>query len=167
MTSGFHLSAKDLQVSGNDCQAVRLLSVCTAALLKHHFPNDPAKQALAKAIDIIEKFFKIMTSRVILDKSDDMKCAFRIHLEKQRGILLQFKDWLKSTIFSANDFQVGFIISINGIIDLHHLLKTDYNLPYLKCSHVDQDYVESCFGQIRDDSRGGRRGPSALGLGYR
>ena len=80
---------------------------------------------------------------------------------------MKFKEWIRSTVFSENDFQLGFIISINGILDLHHLLKTDYNLPYLKCSHVDQDYVESCFGQIRDDSRGGRRRPSALGLGYR
>ena len=64
ITSGFHLSEKDLEVSGNDRQdagsAVRLLSDRTAALLKHHFPNDSAKQALSKGIDIIEKAFKII-----------------------------------------------------------------------------------------------------------
>ena len=127
ITSGFHLSEKDLQVSGNDRQdagsAVRLLSDRTAALLKHHFPNVPAKQALSKAIDLIEKFFKIVTSRVLLDKSDEMKCALRMHLEKQTEIMLKFKDWIKSTTFSDNEFQQGFVISISGLFALHLLFE--------------------------------------------
>ena len=63
ITSGFHLSEKDLQVSGNDRQdvgsAVRLLHDRMAALLKEHFPNDSNKQALAVAIDLIAKCFGI------------------------------------------------------------------------------------------------------------
>ena len=171
ITSGFHLSEKDLQVSGNDRQdvgsAVRLLSDRTAALLKEHFPNDSNKQALAVAIDLIAKCFKIMTSRVLVDKSDDWKCALRIHFDKQKAILLEFREFMENSVFADNDFQEGCSITINGILDLHNILKTKFDLPYLMCSHVDQDYVESAFGMIRRDSRGGRVKPSALGLGYR
>ena len=171
VTSGFNLSEKDLQVSGNDRQdvgsAIRLLSDRTAALLIEHFPNDSSKQALARVIDMVAKCFKIMTSRVLTDRSDIWKCALRIHFEKQKSELLKFKDFMENTTFADNDFQQGCIVTINGILDLHHLLKTKFDLPYLKCSHVDQDYVESAFGMIRRDSRGGRVKPSALGLGYR
>ena len=102
ITSGFHLSEKDLQVSGNDRQdvgsAVRLLSDRTAALLKEHFPNDLNKQALAKAIDTMDKCFKIMTSRVLLDNSDDWKCALGIHFDKQKTELLKFKIYGEHTV---------------------------------------------------------------------
>ena len=171
ITSGFHISENDLNVSGNDRQdtraAVHVLSERTAAILKHHFPNDSAKQALSSAIDMIAKCFKIMTSRVLCDRSDDWKTALRMHYEKQRDKLLELKDFMKKVTFGENYYQKGCIISVNGILDLHDMLKTKYGLPYLKTSHVDQDYVESSFGRIRADSRGGRRKPSALGLGYR
>ena len=108
-----------------------------------------------------------MTSRVLLDKSDDWKCALRIHFDKQETELLKFKNFMENTQFAENDFQEGCLITISGILDLHNILKTKFDLPYLKCSHVDQDYVESAFGMLRRDSRGGRVKPSALGLGYR
>ena len=48
ITSGFHLSEKDLQVSGNDRQDVGspvcLLSDRTSALLIEHFLNNPNTQ---------------------------------------------------------------------------------------------------------------------------
>ena len=58
VTSGFHLSEKDLQDTG---LAVRLLFDRTAPPLKLHFPNDHAKQDLSKGIDIIKKF-KVLRS---------------------------------------------------------------------------------------------------------
>ena len=121
VTSGFNLSEKDLQVSGNDRQdvgsAIRLLSDRTAALLIEHFPNDSSKQALARVIDMVAKCFKVMTSRVLTDRSDIWKCALRIHFEKQKSELLKFKDFMENTTFADNDFQQGCIVTINGILD--------------------------------------------------
>ena len=79
---------------------------------------------------------------------------------------MKFKDFMEKTKLAEYDFQVGYLITINGIINLCSILKTKFYPPYLKCSHLHQDYVELVFGILIKDSRGGIVKPSALGLGF-
>ena len=58
-------------------------------------------------------------------------------------------------------------MTLNGIVDLQDNLHKNFDLPSLMTSHCDQDYVEGAFKDIRKDSRGGIRKPTALGLCYR
>ena len=58
-----------------------------------------------------------------------------------------------NTIFADNYCAEGCIITLNGILELHLYVKENFDLPSLLTSHVDQDYVEGAFKDIRADSR--------------
>ena len=92
--------------------------------------------------------------------------------QKQEGKLLELKQYMLKIIFindegktPANYFQDGCIVTIESILGLHNHLNCVHGLPYLMCSHCDQDYGESIIGSLREG--GGVRKPSALLLQYR
>ena len=77
----------------------------------------------------------------------------RENYEEQKKKLLELKDYMINTIFADNYCAEGCIITLNGILELHLYVKEHFDLPSLLTSHVDQDYVEGAFKDIRADSR--------------
>lgn len=89
-------------------------------------------------------------------------------LKAQCAALREFEFYMKNTIFGSNKFQNGAIITINSLIALQNYNFEKYQVKYLMCSHVDQDYLESFNGEMRlADGRGGIRRPTYLQLNYR
>ena len=80
-------------------------------------------------------------------------CLHNIIVSEQKKKLLELKDYMIKTIFADNYCAEGCIITINGILELHQYVKKHFDLPSLMTSHVDQDYVEGAFKDIRADSR--------------
>ena len=84
-TSGFHLTENDLLVESQDRQDVasclRIFSERTAAYFETYFPKSKKKQALSKLIRCCADVHKVATSRVMLDKSDDLRSALGMHYE--------------------------------------------------------------------------------------
>ena len=68
----------------------------------------------------------------------------------------------------AQKFQNGTRLTINSLIGLQRYMECKHGVPYLMCSHCDQDYLESFNGQMRNaDGKGGIRRPTFLQLNYR
>ena len=109
-----------------------------------------------------------MTSHVIENEDEPLKCALGVHYEMQLKALNDALHLFKTMKFSGHPkkFLYGGIFAINGVIDLHNHLKTVHNVPYLRTAYVNQDSLESFFGQMREQG-GCDRHPSALHLLYR
>ena len=80
-----------------------IFSITTAGCFRRFFPNDPGKLALADLIDITVNARKVMQSRVIEDEKDNLKCAFRFHLEEQTHIVDKFVVELKTVDWYSRD----------------------------------------------------------------
>ena len=76
---------------------------------------------------------------------------------------------MENSVFeNTNWFQNGILVTLKSIIKLQQHMYEKLGLPFLQCSHVDQDYHEGLNGQLRgSDGRGGVRNPSHLKLNYR
>ena len=92
-------------------------------------------------------------SRTLYGDKDPWRAALRENYEEQKKKLLELKDYMINTIFADNYCAEGCIITLNGILELHLYVKEHFDLPSLLTSHVDQDYVEGAFKDIRADSR--------------
>ena len=87
-TSGFHLSEEDLLVESQDRQDVasclRIFNERTSACFQKYFPKNNAKQALAEFISCCVDAHKVATSRVMLNKSDNLRSALGMFYEVNR-----------------------------------------------------------------------------------
>ena len=176
-TSGFHLSDEHLECEGQDRQdiplALQLISERTGHAFMKYFPKDKAKQALGKLIICAAKSYKIMTSRCMKYKGDDLKSALRIYYQEQCEVLNELKWYMQNTDFkptvsAPNYFQKGIIRTIDSIFGLHAFMRDKLNLPYLMTSKCDQNYVEMFNKTMRSaDGKGGVRNPTGLQLMYR
>ena len=172
LTTSFRLSEDHLEVEGSDRQdvskALHVLSEETAANFLRYFPRQKRKCALAKFIQTIAKSYKILSSRYIYLFKDKYKSAFRAYLEEQIEILTELQEYMRSTTFGRNRFANGFILTTNAVIELHQLMKNQYDCPFLMTSHICQDSIESKFSVYRAmDGKGGNRVPTANELTYR
>ena len=172
ITVGFQINDEHLDCQFSDRQDVKLathlLSERTAALFHRFFPKDPKKMSLGDFLDILGKSFKILTSRAIYVNTDKFECGLRRYYQEQMEILEQLLHYMRETKFGPNKFAKGVIVTVTSIIQLHKLLSTEYNLPYLLTSRLTQDHLEAFFGMIRQmDGIGGKRVPSALEMTYR
>ena len=151
--------------------AMHLLSERTAAAFETYFPNDKAKQSLAKFIRCLANAFKVATSRVVWDKKDHLHSALGyLYFEEQKAVLMELYWYMENTKFHSphNYFQEGFLVTINSLLGLQNYLKEKFDLPYLLTSKVTNDHHERFFGRMRQaDGKGGNRRPTALQLTYR
>ena len=87
--------------------------------------------------------------------------------QEQVAELMKLKNYILKIKFGGgtNYFQRGVLLTIDSILALHSHLKCKHGLPYLMCSHCDQDYCESIIGVMREG--GGVRKPNAMALTYR
>ena len=88
--------------------------------------------------------------------------------QEQKAELMKLKNHYMSKIKfggNTNYFQNGVKLTVDSILALHCHLKCKHGLPYLMCSHCDQDYCESIIGVMREG--GGVRKPNAYTLTYR
>ena len=154
------------------------MSEQTAVLLEKYFPRDKPKLALAKFFRCLAKAHKIFTSRVRKDPKDDLKSALGTYYKKQNAVLDELEEHMQTIEFknlvpnegaggSKIRFQDGIITTCRGIRGLQTYVREKHNLPYLMCSHVDQNYQESLHGQLKNGKSGGVIRPSALAFNYR
>ena len=63
-------------------------------------------------------------------------------------------------------FHIGGMMTINATLALYETLKSKYNIPNLKVSHLNQCYTERFFGDVRAMG-GADNNPCALHILYR
>ena len=153
------------------------MSEQTAVLLEKYFPRHKPKLALAKFFRCLAKAHKIFTSRVRRDQKDNMKSALGTFYKDQCAVLDELEEHMLTIEFinlvpnakggSKIRFQEGIITTCRGIRGLQTYLREKHGLPYLMCSHVDQNYQESLHGQLKNGKSGGVIRPSALAFNYR
>ena len=83
--------------------ACRIFSLTNADLFDTFFPENPQKQAIASYIREVATAFKILQSRVVEDKKDKMKCAYRFYLREQEQALDRFVETLEKIIWYSRD----------------------------------------------------------------
>ena len=119
----------------------------------------------------LAKAVKVATSRTKYDKKDWLHSAYGwIFTADQNKVLEELKFYMLKSKFGggANFFQEGILTYIQSLYGLHDYMKTNFDLPYLLTSHVENDHHERFIGVIRQfDGKGGNRRPSALALTYR
>lgn len=114
------------------------------------------------------KKFEIFNWSLLASFSEIGSLLSAFFLQQQVAVLREFEFYMENTIFGANKFQKGAIITVNSLIGLQKYMNEKYGIKYLMCSHVDQDYLESFNGTLRlADGRGGVRRPTYLQLNYR
>ena len=172
ITTAFRISEEHLEVEGSDRQdvskALQIFSEEIAANFLTYFPRQKNKKALAEFIQVIAKAYKNFSSRYIYFFKDKFKSAFRAYLEEQMEVLEQLQFNMENTKFGPNRFSDGFVLTSRAVIQLHKLMKDQFDCPFLMTSHICQDYVESKFSVYRAmDGKGGNRVPTGLELGHR
>lgn len=149
-----HIEAKKSERQ-NVSYARHVLSTECAVMLRKFFPEDHAKLLLADFFQNMDETFKILTSKMIYNYKDPMKNALRIEFEKQESILMKTIDYMQTIKFinkegtGKHPFMKGIIITIRGVLLLHKLLKTEYDIPYLLTTTTNQCWVERGFGELR------------------
>ncbi len=173
ITAGYKLKDRHLNCKGTERQnvrlAVQLLSKTVSNLLKLLFPNDPVKQALSDFVLVMNDAFDIMNSRVLF-ASDPNKSALEVYFDQQQKTLHEALHLFESTQFNGRDnlpFQKGAKMAIICALKLHQTLKEKYSVPYLMTSRMNQDCLESFFGDIRKRGSCMYDHPSALEFCHR
>jgi Transposase protein len=147
------LTTNHLDCQGNARQKVRpaaqLLSHTTATAFRCLFPEWKIE---ADWIDLINAWFDTMNSRLKFD-SDPAKCAFGIHLEQQKEILMKTCEAIKKTRSLRHKgllpFQRGILISSSALPQLFDDLHQNWNVQYIRTSCLNQDVSENFFSRIR------------------
>ena len=173
------LTPRHINCTKSDRQNVQLakelLSNSTSILLKNFFPDCPNKRHLSYLIDVLDKGWNIMTSKMSNAGANDFsKAPFSEHLDQQLACLqnligvvecLEFKlrnpKSKKEPKWSTIPSQKGAIISIRCMILLQECLAKLYNEPIFGGDTVIQDDLERYFGEIRD-LHGPNDNPNAL-----
>ena len=159
----------------NVALASELLSNSTSCLMSDFFPNDPRKQQLSQIIDLFDKVFNLMTSKLSDSDSDDItrKPLGGVHHGEQLKILFEFIELLdnlrfqkqnskkENVPFSKVKCQRGAQISVQCAIALYVTLQTEYNISEYGTQNITQDDLESYFSEIRD-MHGNNKEPNAL-----
>ena len=111
---------------------------------------------------------QVLNSRVIQDKKDRLRCAYRFHLEEQEAALDRLYYYAKNCRWISRNYQrntpkgtctnfkevpikcmTGIMITINSTKNLHRDLKEIYGVKFLMTSTTDTDALESCFNCLR------------------
>ena len=172
-TTAFKFSDDHLDVQGSDRQnatlALQTISEEIAANLKRFFPRSEAKKAMADFFITVARSYKIMCSRQFYCSKDKFKSALRAYYIDQLEVLQQLMHYMENTKFGSNKnkFAKGFIITTKSFVELHALLKDEYDFPLLITSRICQDYVENFFSVTRMMDGGGNRVPSSMETLYR
>ena len=129
--------------------AAQLISHTSATAIRCLFPE---KVKLADWLDLFDKWFDVMNSRIPFDKNKH-KCGFGLHHDAQSEVLHSAFSCIKTMKArgkkSLLPFQTGMLISINSTLQLYHDLKEAYQLDYFLTSRVNQDPAENTFTQVR------------------
>lgn len=138
--------------------AAELLSHSTATALQYYLPGDDKELAVnvGKFIDMVNKWFDICNSYTKFN-SNDFKCGYGIHLEKQNLVLDEMIHTISTmrpiTKQTIQLFQKGIIMSTISLQQLFLDLKDRHNISYICTHRLNQDSLENFFFQLR--SRGG------------
>ena len=172
ITAGYKLKDIHLNCKGTDRQnvalAVQLLSGTVSTLFKLQFPDNPVKSALSDFVSAMNNAFDVMNSRVVI-ANEPMKCALGVHFCVQKQALEKALHYLETVQFNGRSSlpcQKGGKRAILCALELQKILASKYQVPSLMTSHINQDCLESYFGEIR--KRGNTYNhPSALEFVHR
>jgi hypothetical protein len=147
------LTETHFDVKGSARQNVRaaaqLLSHSTATALKMLFPE---KEKQAAFVETVNNWFDVMNSRLQFD-SNQLKCAYGVHLEKQREALEEmFQMTEKMRAINRKGllpFQKGILIGIRSIIQMYKELSSKFDVRYLRTVCENQDITENFFSRLR------------------
>lgn len=122
----------------------------------------------------VNNWFDVMNSKKKYD-SNDLKCAYGIHLDQQNEALDKMSNLMKNLRVGSHKtmlpFQKGVILSINSLKQLLPYLKEKYRterfpITYVFTNRINQDVLENFFSFIRGMGSAHSK-PSALQFRYR
>ena len=145
------LSDIHLDVEGQRRQNVLLAAqLCSSSVAKAMLYLDPSKKIQAQALMIIDKWFDIFNSRLILDKKY-LRCGFGIHMEEQNKALDEMVALVKNIIivdkYAPIPFMTGIVNSIKSLRDLFNDLSRE-GYKYILTARLNQDCVENFFSKV-------------------
>ena len=153
--------------------AAQFFSHRMACLARKTFPNN---LSIGKFFEAINDGFDVMNSRFPVCKKQKLKSGFgAFNISAQVQTLLELKDTLERIRFLTKKgnpktvllpCQAGFITSINSLLGLYKELKSKFQCGYILTARLNQDCLESFFGQIRGFSARNSH-PTATEFRYR
>ncbi len=114
-------------------------------------------------IQVLNDGFDVFNSRCHINSKNPLLSAFGVNMENQLAVLSQLKHTMKTGRFftkpgnkqgsklksSLLPCQIGYLVSIEALLQLYTVLREDYGVKYLMTSRVNQDCLESFFSRIR------------------
>jgi len=145
--------------------AAQLMSRHSAMLAKDIFSDT---MEIGNFIQAINDGFDVFNSRCHVNSKNPLLNAFGVNMESQLSVLCQLKHSIKTSRFYTKPgkgkeglklkncrlpCQIGYLVSIEALLQLYTVLRENYGLEYLITSRVNQDCLESFFSRSR---RGGQ-----------
>jgi len=135
----------------NVASAFQLFSNKTSRALSLLVPGCVTASVFIKAINDLSD---VMNTRDSLLHANPATSAYGMHLTEQNKILdfalsfiMKMRVGNRTKTFAP--FQRGLIMSIRSLKGLLEDVTSDYRAKYIMTSHVNQDYLENYFSQIR------------------
>lgn len=172
----YHLSHRHIEVKGaqrmNVRLAVQLLSAKTSKSLAYlgerGLINAKTWSSTSEFIALVNNWFDLMNSRVLF--AANMYSSAYGATEMQKYLLEMVISVIsKMHVFGKKHllpFQKGVIISSKSLMQLHSMLKKDYNISFVMTYKLNQDVLEHFFAYMRQ--LGGRyEHPSPVSVKHR
>ena len=139
--------------------ACQLLSATMSNFVTMNFGDQPNFLKLAEMISLVNNWFDCLNSNRDAD-GRPFKCAYEVHLDSQRQVLHEMKNYVQNIkVMNARNqkcaeiklmpWQRGIAISCTGLEMLFDMLVEKFKISSLKAYRLCQDPVEQLFGILR------------------